>query len=330
MRATPAELPVELSVDLAPGHGGLVLANPVIAASGPFGYGLELRDMLELDRLGAVVTRGTTLRPRPGNPSPRMARAPAGLLNGVGLQGPGVEAVIERYAPRWATWRVPVVVNIAAATVGDFVEIAKRFDGQPGVAGIELDLSCPDAARGGRSFALDPEPAGLVTAAVRRATDLPLLVKLSPAAGDVRAVARAVVDGGADALSAVNTMPGLAVAAARDRPFLGSTYGGLSGPAIRPIALRVVYEVATVVDVPIVGLGGVTSLDDVLDFLAVGATAVGIATAALADPALPIRLAAELADECRRRGLGSHRPLVGTARPTRRPPSSANGAEYRP
>jgi dihydroorotate dehydrogenase (NAD+) catalytic subunit len=330
-QASVIEAPqVDLTLDLAPARGGLVLAGPIIGASGPYGYGVEARDAVELDRLGALVTRGTTLQPRAGNPMPRLARVPGGILNGVGLQNPGIAAIEDRYAQQWATWRVPVVVNIAASTTGDFVEIAKRLDGLPGVAGIELDLSCPDAARGGLLFALDADAAGRVTAAVRRATDLPLLAKLSPAAVDVRSIARALVDGGADAISAVNTLPGLVVAADRDGPRLGSLYGGLSGPALRPVALRVVFEVASAIDLPIIATGGVTCLADVLDFLAVGATAVGVATAALADPALPIRLMDALVDECRRRGLATYRPLIGTALPTRRPAPSMLGAEYRP
>jgi dihydroorotate dehydrogenase (NAD+) catalytic subunit len=302
----------------------------MVAASGPFGYGVEVRDAVDLARLGGLVTRGTTLRPRTGNPAPRIAAAPGGLLNAVGLHDPGIDAIEQRYADQWATWHVPVIVNVAAASVGDFVELARRLDGLPGVAGIELDLSCPDAARGGLLFALDADAAAKVTAAVRRATDLPLLVKLSAAAADVRPIARAIVDAGADALSAVNTFPGFAVAADRGGPLFGSTYGGLSGPAIRPIALRVVYEVAQVAGVPVVAMGGVTDLSDVLDFLAVGAVAVGVATAALADPSLPVRLADALADECRRRGLTSYRSLVGTALPVRRMAPAAQGAEYRP
>jgi dihydroorotate dehydrogenase (NAD+) catalytic subunit len=332
--APPAEpspdAPVDLAVDLAPDHGGLLLANPIVAASGPFGYGVEVRDTIEIDRLGALVTRGTTLRPRPGNPPPRLARTPAGLLNAVGLQNPGIEVIEERYAAQWATWRVPVIVNIAASSVGGFVELAKRVDGLPGVAGVELDLSCPNASRGGLLFGLDAGSAGAVTAAVRRATDLPLLAKLTPAVADVRPIARALVEAGADALTAVNTLPGLALTPERDAPLVGSTYGGLSGPAIRPVALRVVYEVASAVDVPIVATGGVTTLDDVLDYLAVGAVAVGVATAALADLELPIRLVDALAAECRRRGLATYRPLVGTALSSRQSPSSALGAEHRP
>jgi dihydroorotate dehydrogenase (NAD+) catalytic subunit len=184
--------------------------------------------------------------------------------------------------------------------------------------------------RGGLQFAIDPEGAGAVTAAVRRATDLPLLVKLSPNVADVRPIARAIADGGADALTAVNTLSGMAIAADRRRPLLGNVFGGLSGPAIKPVALRIVYEVAQTVDLPIVAIGGVTEIGDVLDYLAVGAVAVQVGTAIFADPVLPIRLVDELAVECRRRGLDSYRPLIGSALPARPGPASAKGVEYRP
>ncbi len=321
--------PVDLAVDLAPERGGLALANPLVGAAGAFGFGVELADSVDIERIGAIVTRGTTLQARPGNVGRRMVEAPAGLLNAVGLQGPGVDVVLERYAPVWARWRTPVVVNLAAGSPGDFGELGRRLDGVPGVAGLELDLACRPF-RGGMRFALEPGSAAAAVTAVRRATTLPIIAKLSAEAADIRVVARAVVEAGADAVSAINTVAGLAVAEDRTAPAVAMGYGGLSGPAIRPIALRVVFEVAQVVDVPVIGLGGVTRLDDVLDFLAVGASAVGIGTAALADPMLPVRLADELADECRRRGLDGYRPLVGTALPERASPPSARGVEYRP
>jgi len=223
-----------------------------------------------------------------------------------------------------------VLVNVAGESVADYVEVARRLDGVPGVAGIELNISCPNVGRGGLQFAIDAGAAGEVTAAVRRVTDLPLLVKLSPNVSDVRPIARAIADAGADALTAINTLSGIAVAPSRDRPLLGNIFGGLSGPAIKPVALRIVYEAAQAVDIPIIGIGGITELGDVLDFLAVGAVAVQVGTAIFADPTLPIRLVDELAGECRRRGLGSYRDLVGTALPRKPGASSAKGVEYRP
>jgi dihydroorotate dehydrogenase (NAD+) catalytic subunit len=321
------ERSVDLSVDLG---RGLVLENPILVASGTFGYGVEHGEAVDVQRLGAICSRGTTLRPRIGNATPRVTETPGGMLNAVGLQNPGVDAVIERYASAWARWRVPVIVNIAGESVGDYVELARRLDGVPGVAGIELNISCPNPGRGGLQFAMDPDAAASVTAAVRRATDLPLLVKLSPNVADVRPIARAIADAGADVLSAVNTLSGIAIAPSRQRPLLGNIYGGLSGPAIKPIALRIVYEVAQVVDVPVVAIGGVTELTDVLDFLAAGAVAVQAGTAIFADPTLPVRLVDELAADCGRRGLDSYRPLIGTALPRKVGPPSARGVEYRP
>src|SRR3954470_1345749 len=316
------------SVDLAVDLGrGLVLPNPILVASGTFGYGVEYGDVVEVQRLGAICCKGTTLRPRIGNPTPRVTETPAGMLNSIGLQNPGVDAVIEKYAGVWSRWKVPVIVNVAGESVGDYVEVVRRLDGVPGIAGIELNISCPNVGRGGLQFAIDADAAGGVTAAVRRATDLPLLVKLSPNVADVRPIARAIADAGADALTAVNTLSGIAVARPRTKPLLGNVYGGLSGPAIKPVALRIVYEVAQIVDIPVIAIGGVTELGDVLDFLAVGAVAVQVGTAIFADPALPVRLVDELADECRRLGLSSYRDLVGTALPRRPAAPSSKGVE---
>jgi dihydroorotate dehydrogenase (NAD+) catalytic subunit len=223
-----------------------------------------------------------------------------------------------------------VIVNVAGESIADYVEVVRRLEGVPGIAGIELNISCPNVGKGGLQFAIDAEAAGAVTAAVRRATDLPLLVKLSPNVADVRPIARAIEDAGADALTAVNTVSGIAVGPTRQRPLLGNVFGGLSGPAIKPVALKVVYEVAQTVDIPIVGIGGITELADVLDFMAVGAAAVQVGTAIFADPTLPVRLIDDLADECRRHGMASHRPLIGTALPKRATATSARGVEYRP
>ena len=323
----PPLTPVELAVALG---RGLVLSNPILVASGTFGYGIEYGDVIDVQRLGAICCKGTTLRPRLGNPTPRVTETPGGMLNSIGLQNPGVNAVVDKYASTWAAWRVPVIVNVAGESIADYVEVARRLDGVPGVAGIELNISCPNVGAGGIQFAIDASAAAAVTAAVRRATELPLLVKLSPNVADVRPIARAIADAGADALTAVNTLSGIAVASSRERPLLGNVYGGLSGPAIKPVALRVVYEVVQVVDVPVVAIGGVAELADVLDYLAVGAVAVQVGTAIFADPGLPVRLLDELADACRRRDLDSYRPLIGTALPKRAGPPSARGVEYRP
>jgi dihydroorotate dehydrogenase (NAD+) catalytic subunit len=317
--------PVDLEVDLG---RGLVLATPILAASGPFGYGVEVADVADLPRLGALVTRGTSLKPRSGHPSPRLAEIPAGILLGIGPQNPGLETVLDRYGATWARWPVPVIVNLCAESAGELGEAVRRMEGVPGVAGIELNLSCGSGGRGGSIPGLDPDAAASYTAAARRATDLPVIAKLTAAAGDVRAVAKAVEAAGADAISAINTLPGFLPAADRRGPALGSAYGGICGPALKPIALRVVWEVAQIVDVPVIGIGGVATIGDVLDLLAVGATAVGVGVAALADPMLPVRLADELADACRDLGVGAARDLVGSALPARTAAPSTKGAEY--
>jgi dihydroorotate dehydrogenase (NAD+) catalytic subunit len=317
--------PVDLEVDLG---RGLVLPNPVIAAAGPFGYGVEVADLVDLDRLGGIVTRGTSLKPRAGHPGTRLAEVPAGLLVGVGMQNPGIDAVLDRYATTWAKWPVPVIINLCGESAGDLAEIARRLEGAPGVAGIELNLSCGGGGRGGIVFAMDADAAASAVSAVRRATDLPIIAKLSAAAADIRSVARSVEAVGADAISAINTLPGFLPASDRRGAALGSGYGGICGPALKPIALRVVYEIAQVVDVPIIGIGGVCTLDDALDLLACGASAVGVGVAALADPMLPVRLADELADACRARGVTSVSDLVGTALPPKAGAPSTRGAEH--
>ncbi|HEX5013119.1 MAG TPA: dihydroorotate dehydrogenase [Candidatus Limnocylindrales bacterium] len=333
-RSAPPEPPepvappdVDLTVELG---RGLVLPNPILVASGTFGYGVEYGDVVDVDRLGAICCKGTTLKPRIGNPTPRVTETPGGMLNSIGLQNPGVDAVVQKYAGAWAGWKVPVLVNVAGESVSDYVEVARRLDGVPGVAGIELNISCPNVGRGGLQFAIDASAAGEVTAAVRRATDLPLLVKLSPNVADVRPIARAIADAGADALTAINTLSGIAVAPGRARPLLGNIYGGLSGPAVKPVALRIVYEATQTVKIPVVAIGGVTELADVLDFLAVGAVAVQVGTAIFADPTLPVRLVDELDAECRRRGAATYRDLIGTALPKKPGAPSAKGVEYRP
>ena len=318
---------VDLAVDLG---RGLVLPNPILVASGTFGYGVEYGEVVDVDRLGGICCKGTTLRPRIGNPTPRVTETPGGMLNSIGLQNPGVDTVIEKYAGTWTTWRTPVLVNVAGESVHDYVEVVRRLDGVPGVSGIELNISCPNVGAGGLQFAIDAGAAADVTAAVRRATDLPLLVKLSPNVADIRPIARAIADAGADALTAINTLSGIAVAPDRRRPLLGNIYGGLSGPAVKPVALRIVYEASQVVKIPIIAIGGVTELADVLDFLAVGAVAVQVGTAMFADPALPVRLIDELAVECGHRGIATYRDLIGTALPARAGQPSAKGVEYRP
>jgi dihydroorotate dehydrogenase (NAD+) catalytic subunit len=330
-RMPPGSVDVDLSVDLG---RGLVLDNPVMVASGTFGYGIEYGDVVDVQRLGAICCKGTTLRPRIGNKPPRVTETPAGMLNSIGLQNPGIDGVIEKYAPLWATWTVPVIVNVAGESIEDYVGVARKLDGAPGIAGIELNISCPNVGKGGLQFAVDADAAEAVTAAVRAETELPLMVKLSPNVADVRAIARAVERGGADSISAINTLSGIAVDLHGRRPLLGNVYGGVSGPAIKPVALRVVYEVAQTVSIPVIGIGGIGSLDDALEFLYVGAAAVQVGTAIFADPTVPARIVEGLAEHCAIHGIASVGELVGAALPadgrTRSVAPSVKGVEYRP
>ena len=306
----------DLSVDLAPRNPReLRLTNPVIAASGCFGYGLEYAGVLDVQALGAFVSKGITRRPRSGNPMPRIAETPAGMLNAIGLQNPGIEAVIRKYPRIWETWRVPAIVNISAESVEEFAEMAVLLDDQPGVAGIEVNVSCPNIARGGFCFGWDPAMSAEVTAAVRSATTLPIIVKLSPGAVDIVSVAGAVEEAGADAVSLVNTLVGMAIDTRRRRPVLANATGGLSGPAIKPVALRMVYQVAGTVAIPVVGMGGISSTNDALEFLMAGASAVQIGTAIFVQPSLPIAVITELAEWMERQGVASLTEIVGAAHP---------------
>ena len=278
--------------------------NPIMVASGTFGYGIEYGDVVDVDRLGAICCKGTTLKPRIGNPTPRVTETPGGMLNSIGLQNPGVDAVVAKYADTWAGWRVPVIVNVAGESVGDYVEVVRRLDGVPGIAGIELNISCPNVGQGGLQFAIDADAAAGVTAAVRRATDLPLLVKLSPERrrrpadrpGDRRRRRRRAhghqhpVGHRRRRRPASGRSSATSTAACRARPSSRSR----SGSSTRS---------ARSCDIPVVAIGGVTELADVLDYLAVGAVAVQVGTAIFADPTLPVRLVDELAGVCRSRGL---------------------------
>ena len=327
----PLERSVELSVDLAPARPGrLLLRAPVLIAAGCLGYGIEAEGQLDPARIGAIITRGTTLGARAGAPSPRMTEAAAGLIHALGLPNPGIEAVLERHAARWVTWDLPVILNVAATTADGFAALAARADEVPGIAALELDLASPDLMRGGRPLSLDALATGRATAAARGATELPLLVKLSAAAPDIRAVARAAVEAGADALTCVGGIPSRAIDPGSGRDRLGSSVVTLSGPAIRPLALRAVAEAAGAVSVPIVGSGGITGIEDALEFLAAGATAVAIGTAALADPGVASRIVDGLAAHCARLRLDGYAALIGTAAEISRRRRTGTPREARP
>jgi len=254
---------MNLSVQLAPKNKqGLSLANPVMTASGTFGYGTEYSHMFDIQKLGAIVCKGTSLEPREGNTQPRLAETACGLLNSIGLQNIGVEALIKEKAPIWASWRLPVIVNIVGETIDDYARLAGELDGVAGIGGIEVNIGCPNIKAGGAEFGAKPESAAEVTAAVKAATSLPVLVKLTPNTSDIAEVAMAVAEAGADAISLINTLKGIAIDIARRRPLLGSITGGLSGPAIKPVALYMVYEVAGAVELPIIGCGGIATASD--------------------------------------------------------------------
>lgn len=307
---------VDLSVELAPNHKqGLRLSNPVMVASGCFGWGTEYARLIDIQRLGAIISKGTTLRARKGNPMPRLTETPAGMLNAIGLQNPGIRHVIAEKAPIWATWNVPVLVNVAGEEIDEFCECARHLEGVSGVAGIELNVSCPNVRAGGSVFACDPAAAAEVASAVRRATTLPLMVKLSPNVGDIVSIALAVEEAGADSISLINTLLGMKIDIKRRRPYLGNTTGGLSGPAVRPVAVRMVYQIAQAVRIPIVGLGGIVSTEDALEFLLAGASAIQVGTGLFVDPTTPLRIIDGLAQFLESEGVSRLSELVGAANP---------------
>jgi dihydroorotate dehydrogenase (NAD+) catalytic subunit len=312
---------VDLEVEAA---RGLRLRNPVLTASGTFGQGVEYAELIDVGRLGAIVNKGTTVSARPGNPQYRIAETPSGILNSIGLENPGVAAVAQRYGPEWAELGVPVIVNVAGYTVDDYVTVVREMEGTPRVVAYELNVSCPNV-EGGTLFGCDPGLAAEVTRAVKAETDKPVIVKLTPSAPDVVAVARACEEAGADGLTAINTVPGMRIDVARRRPILGTGSGGLSGPAIRPIAVHITYQVARAVSIPVIGAGGVTSAEDALEFLMAGASAVQVGTATFADPLAPIKVIEGLAAYVRANGLSSIRDIVGAAQRTR---ESDKGTEY--
>ena len=263
--------------------GALRLRGPVLAASGTFGYGTEV-PLLERRALGGMVSKGIFVRPREGTPPPRIVETPSGMLNAIGLQGPGVDALIRDYAPKWAEWDFPVFVNINGESAAEYGELAARLDGVPGVAGLEINISCPNVEQGGLYFGNDPRAASSVTEAVRKRTRLPVWVKLTPMVTDIGVIARAVEAAGADALCAINSFVGMSIDLNDYRPRLSFRTGGLSGPAVRPLAVHLAHQVARAVSIPVIGIGGITRADDALEFLVAGCTAVQVGTATFVDP----------------------------------------------
>jgi dihydroorotate dehydrogenase (NAD+) catalytic subunit len=298
-------------MDLSVTLGRLTLRNPVLVASGTFGYAREMAGLVDFARLGGVIPKTVTKAPRAGNPPPRTVETPSGMLNAIGLDNDGIDHFIAHHLPYLRTLPTAVIANVAGKTEDEFVELAEKIGREPGLAGLELNLSCPNVS-GGIDFATDPAVTRRVVERTRAVCPLPLIAKLTPNVTDVTAIARAAADGGADAVSLVNTFVGMAVDWRRRRPVLGNVTGGLSGPAIKPLALRAVWAVARAVRVPVIGVGGIATVDDVMEFLVAGASAVQLGTVNFYDPTAAQRVAAALPAALAELGAGSVREVVGT------------------
>jgi len=283
--------------------GPLTLKNPVITASGTFGYGVEYADIMDVGSLGGVSVKGISLKPRLGNPPPRICETPAGMLNSIGLANIGFDAFVTDVLPTLRKLGVTVIVNTYGTSIDEFEKLALKFDDVEGVAALEVNISCPNVKAGGIHFGVSGKPAAEVTAAVRSATKLPVIVKLSPEAVDLAEVARAVYEAGADSISMINTFRGMSIDVETRKPRLGAVMGGMSGPAIRPLAVRMVYQVhAAVPQIPIIAMGGITCARDVLEFFLAGASAVQIGTANYTDPTIGLKIVNDLESYCKERG----------------------------
>lgn len=292
--------------------GGLRLKNPVMTASGTFGYGEEYAEFVDLSRLGAVVVKGLSLRPKEGNPPPRVVETAAGMLNAIGLQNIGIESFINEKLPFLRTYDTSVIVNFFGDSVGEYVSAAEMLSSAEGVHGLEMNISCPNKQAGWCVFGTDPKVTFEVVSAVRKNTSLPLIVKLSPNVTDISVMARAAVDAGADALSLINTITGMAIDITKRRPKLANVTGGLSGPAVKPVAVRMVYEVFRAVKVPLIGMGGIMSADDAIEFLIAGASAVAVGTANFVDPLATIGIVDGIISYMKREGIEDIGSLTGT------------------
>ncbi len=298
---------VDLSVEI----GKLKLKNPIMTASGTFGYGEEFADFIDLNRLGGIIVKGTTLHHREGNPYPRMAETPSGMLNAVGLQNKGVDYFIEHIYPRIKDLDTQVIVNVSGSCIDDYVAVCEKLSPLDKVAAVEINISCPNVKQGGMGFGTTCSGAESVTSAVRKAYDGTMIVKLTPNVTDITEIARAVEAAGADAVSLTNTFLGMAIDVEKRKPMLSTITGGLSGPCIRPIAVRMVWQVANAVKVPVVGLGGIASGRDAIEFLLAGATAVQIGTANFVDPQVTVKAIDYIEDYLQRHQIASVRELIG-------------------
>ena len=291
--------------------GGLVLDNPVMTASGTFGYGEEFADIIELNRLGAIIVKGTTLNHREGNPYPRMAETPSGMLNAVGLQNKGVDYFINNIYPRIKDYQCKIIVNVSGASIDDYVAVCEKLMPLERVDGIEVNISCPNVKQGGMAFGTTCEGAASVTAAVRKAYSKPMIIKLSPNVTDIASIAKAVESEGADAVSLTNTFLGMAIDVEKQAPILSTITGGLSGPCIRPIAVRMVWQVAKAVNIPVIGLGGIMNGRDALEFMLAGANAIEVGTANFINPAVTVEIVDYMTDYCKRHGIEDINDIVG-------------------
>ena len=297
-----------LNVDIA----GIRMKNPVMVASGTFGYGSEYGELVDLNQLGAVVVKGIHLEPCNGNAVPRLVEVPGGLVNAIGLQNPGAEKFIREHMPFLRQFDVPVIVNIWGRTMEEYAGVAARFDGVDGIAALELNISCPNVKEGGLAFGTDPVVASELISFVRTRTELPLIVKLTPNVPDIRVFARAAEDAGADAISLINSVPAMVIDVDTRRPVLANIVGGLSGPAVHSIAVKLVWEASRATSLPVIGMGGITEARDALEFIIAGAAAVAVGTANFKDPDTPLKVAAGIEAYLKRHGLSSISELTGT------------------
>lgn len=300
-------------VDLITKIGGITLKNPVTTASGTFGYGLEFQQFYDIQTLGGIMVKGTTLLPRAGNPPPRVIETPAGMLNSVGLENPGVDYLIEKIMPQLRELDLAVIINISGNTVEEYGQMAEKIDGVPGVAGLEINVSCPNVQAGGMAFGTCPIEASKVVKIVREKTKLPLIAKLSPNVTDIAEIAKSVEAAGADAISLINTLLGMAIDVKTQKPVLANVFGGLSGPAVKPVALRMVWQVSQAVAVPVIGMGGITSATDAIEFLLAGATAVSIGCGNFVNPYLALEVIEGIENYCLERGINRVEELIGAA-----------------
>ncbi len=299
----------ELAVNL----GGLQMKNPVTTASGTFGFGPEYAPFVDLNKLGAIVVKGITLKPRKGNPTPRIAETPAGILNCIGLQNPGVDYFIEKSLPYLRQYDTPVIVNIAGNSLEDYAEVTRRLSAAEGVAALEVNISCPNVKEGGMIFGTSCTMASEVIGVVRQNTRLPVIAKLSPNVTDIVEIARGVAEAGADALALINTLLGMKIDVYSRKPVLGNIMGGLSGPAIRPVAVRIVWQVAQAVQLPILGMGGIMTAEDALEFILAGATAIAVGTANFINPRATVDILEGIKQYMEKYGVKDINELVGAA-----------------